>query len=74
MSGEIKVTYFNSKGRAEATRLLLKLAKKPFVDCRVEGEEWQKLKPCKSFTDSVFIKCSINSLLLFVIDRFKTRS
>ena len=51
MSGEIKVTYFNSKGRTEVTRLLLKLAKKPFVDCRVEGEEWQKLKPCKSFTD-----------------------
>lgn len=47
---EMKLTYFNGRGRAELTRLLFTQAKRSFTDCRVEGEEWTKLKPCKGFT------------------------
>ena len=47
MSGEIKLTYFNGRGRAEIIRYLFKLAGKDFIDSRIQGEKWQKLKPCE---------------------------
>ena len=47
MSGQIKLTYFDARGRAELARLLLKLAGKDFEDNRVDGEGWQKFKPSK---------------------------
>lgn len=39
-----KLTYFNSKGRAEATRLVFAAAGVPYEDCRVDGAGFQKLK------------------------------
>ena len=50
MSGnKIKLTYFDSRGRAEVSRMILAQANVNFEDARVTGEEWQKLKPCKYF-------------------------
>lgn len=48
MIGEVKVSYFNARGRAEMTRLLLKLAGKEFVDYRFDFEDWkEKYEACK---------------------------
>ena len=44
---KIKLTYFNLRGRAEPSRLILAYAGVDFDDCRVTSEEWQKLKPSK---------------------------
>merc|ERR1712212_1021644 len=43
MSG-IKLIYFNSKGRAETTRLILAQAGVSYEDKRIEKEEWPALK------------------------------
>jgi len=40
-----KLTYFDLRGRAELTRLVFALAGTEYEDCRINGEEWQKLKP-----------------------------
>ncbi|XP_067932282.1 hematopoietic prostaglandin D synthase-like [Watersipora subatra] len=45
MPGEMKLTYFHLRGRAELSRLLFKLAGKEFNDNRVTGESWQQFKP-----------------------------
>ncbi|XP_067933700.1 glutathione S-transferase 1-like isoform X2 [Watersipora subatra] len=45
MASQMKLTYFGGKGRAEATRLLFKLAGKDFIDCRLTKEEWAEFKP-----------------------------
>lgn len=47
----MKLTYFNVRGRGEATRLMFKLAGKDFIDHRTGGEDWQKLKPSKFLVD-----------------------
>ena len=47
MSGSMKLTYFNNRGKGEITRLLFKLAGKDFIDNRVEREEWPSLKSSK---------------------------
>ena len=39
------LVYFNGRGRAEVSRMLFALADVEFVDTRIEGEEWAKLKP-----------------------------
>ena len=41
----MKLTYFNGRGRAEMTRLLLVNAGVKYEDVRVEGEKWNQLKP-----------------------------
>ena len=41
---KIKLTYFNSKGRAETTRLILAQAGVAYEDNRVEKEDWPALK------------------------------
>ena len=46
---KIKLTYFNGRGRAEVSRLMLAYKGVDYEDCRVAGEEWQKLKPSKRF-------------------------
>ncbi|XP_067933709.1 glutathione S-transferase 1-like [Watersipora subatra] len=45
MASQMKLTYFDGKGRAEVTRLLFKLAGKDFIDCRLTNEEWEAFKP-----------------------------
>ena len=40
-----KLYYFNSRGGAELSRLIFAQAGVQYEDVRVEGEEWQKLKP-----------------------------
>ncbi|KAF6020897.1 HPGDS [Bugula neritina] len=41
---EIKLTYFNTRGRAEVTRLIFTQAQRKFVDNRIDREEWAKMK------------------------------
>ncbi|XP_067933711.1 probable glutathione S-transferase 7 [Watersipora subatra] len=45
MAGQMKLIYFDAKGRAEVTRLLFKLAGRDFIDCRLTKEEWAVFKP-----------------------------
>ena len=47
MPAKYKLTYFNAKGRAEMTRLLFAAKGVEFEDCRLNSEEWAKLKPGK---------------------------
>merc|ERR1719350_59480 len=42
---KIKLTYFNGKGRTEPARLILAYAGVDYEDCRIEFEDWPKLKP-----------------------------
>lgn len=42
-----KVVYFNARGRAELTRLMLAHVGQEFEDVRYESEEWAKKKECK---------------------------
>ena len=43
----MKLIYFNARGRAELSRLILAQAGEDYEDKRVEREEWPALKPCK---------------------------
>lgn len=45
---DIKLTYFNLKGRCEGVRYTLAAAGIPYEDIRIKGEEWKELKPSKS--------------------------
>lgn len=45
MAKNIKLTYFNGKGRGELSRLILAYAAVPYEDNRVEFQEWPSLKP-----------------------------
>ena len=45
MDKNIKLTYFNGKGRGELSRLILAYAAVPYKDKRVEFHEWPALKP-----------------------------
>ncbi|KRT79655.1 Glutathione S-transferase, partial [Oryctes borbonicus] len=42
---EIKLTYFNVKALAEPSRMLLKYGGIDFVDNRLEGSDWEEIKP-----------------------------
>merc|ERR1712008_133177 len=46
---KIKLTYFNGKGRTEPARLILAYAGVDYEDCRIEFEDWPKLKPIFRF-------------------------
>jgi hypothetical protein len=48
MPAKIKLTYFNAKGRAELSRLILAQAGATYDDVRIEREEWATLKQSKS--------------------------
>ena len=43
-----KLTYFNTRGRAEVIRLLFAAAGVKYEDCRVNVEEFEKLKASES--------------------------
>ena len=43
MPGQIKLTYFNARGRAESSRLMLAYAGKDYEDHRVAREEDPKM-------------------------------
>ena len=50
MAPKVKLTYFNLRGRAEPTRLLLAYGGIEYEDCRlvpgfVDPKEWMVLKP-----------------------------
>ncbi|KAK3094002.1 hypothetical protein FSP39_022790 [Pinctada imbricata] len=42
--GKYKLTYFNSRGFAEVSRIILKLKEQDFEDVRVDSETWPKMK------------------------------
>ena len=43
----VKLTYFNGRGRAEVARLILSIVGEMFEDHRVEFSDWEALKPRK---------------------------
>ena len=45
----IKLTYFNVRGRAEPARLILAQAGVDYEDIRIEREDWPKYKSSKIF-------------------------
>ena len=46
---EFKLMYFNSRGRAEATRMLFELGGIDYEDFRIEQDEWMKYKEGEYF-------------------------
>lgn len=54
MAPEYKLTYFNTRGLAEATRFLFKYGGIDFEDNRITKEEWPQLKDSLYFWLSVF--------------------
>nr|UOU03297.1 glutathione S-transferase sigma 8-2 [Brachionus rubens] len=75
-----KLVYFDLKGRAEAIRILFKLANQPFEDKRIEFSEWPELKsktpfhklPMLEFTENSRTQVipQSNSIVRFVAERF----
>ena len=45
--GKLKLTYFNTRGRAETARLILAQAGVDYEDIRIEKADWPALKPCR---------------------------
>jgi len=45
----IKLIYFNARGRAELARLILAQAGADYEDSRLTREEWPNYKPSKTF-------------------------
>ncbi len=62
---KLVLTYFNSRGRAEMLRILMKYADIPFEDKRIGKEEWEHLKPSeRHFFGERFLLC-VNLTFLF---------
>ena len=49
MPSSIKLTYFNARGRAETSRLILAMAGADYQDDRLSGEQFAALKPQLTF-------------------------
>lgn len=65
MAPKYVLTYFNVRGRAEATRLMFKAAGAEFEDRRITFEEWGKrkeeLKSGESYSVTDFAKTPYKS-------------
>ena len=46
---KVKLTYFNVRGRAEPSRLILAQAGVDYQDVRIAREDWPKIKSSKFF-------------------------
>jgi glutathione S-transferase len=55
-NSQIKLTYFDGKGRIEAARLILVAAGKKFEDIRFSEEDWPKFKPRAPFGQAPFLE------------------
>ena len=60
---KIKLTYFNGKGRTEPARLILAYAGVDYEDCRIEFQDWPKLKPSKIFSKILIWQTRIKDLV-----------
>ena len=49
MPNKIKLTYFNARGRAEVSRLMLAHKGVDYEDCRISRDQWPELKPKTPF-------------------------
>ena len=49
MPNKIKLTYFNARGRAEVSRLMLAHKGVEYEDCRITRDQWPELKPKTPF-------------------------
>jgi len=65
---EMKLTYFNARGRAELTRLLFAQAGKKYVDCRLTGDEFKAMKDCKFHHFYKFRYASCCFLCLYTVN------
>ena len=43
--GKMKLIYFDARGRAELSRLILAQAGQEYEDCRIKRDEWPAMKP-----------------------------
>ena len=69
---QYRVSYFNGRGRAEVMRQILSFAGQEFEDRRLEGEEWQKLKPGSfkiNLTLPIYIE-KVKCFLLYCVKRY----
>ena len=65
MAPKIKLTYFDVRARAELSRIILAQAGVEYEDCRIKGEEWQKMKPGKEddvtfIAKTNYMRCAYN--------------
>ena len=59
MPGKFKLIYFNSRGRAETTRMIFAQGGIEYEDVRCTQEEWQKYKPSKSSKTFEYSTCKL---------------
>ena len=52
--GKIKLFYFDARGRAELSRLILAQAGQEYEDVRIKREDWAAMKPSKIFWRLIF--------------------
>ena len=63
-----KLIYFNARGMAEPSRLILSYAGVPFEDTRIERADWPAMKPSKSICNYLpKIECFIDIAIGFII-------
>merc|ERR1712154_491807 len=70
----VRLTYFNGRGRAEVARLILSIAGEEFEDDRVEFSDWETLKPHQRFGQLPRIEIDGETLYQSIaINRFLAR-
>ena len=67
-----KIVYFNARGAAEISRLVLAAAGAEYEDERVEREDWPSKKPGKLFYITFFACCLIFHVFFFFLLRHQT--